>query len=125
MQALIGTHRAELLSLARGRGATGVRVFGSMRRGDASDNSDVDLVVTLAPGPVKTNEFTTTEGPLRVYSPCARAARHLNNRGGGQATKAGLAGVTSGRREVARQAQRLLWHDARRQPSVSRTAIQW
>ena len=29
---------------------TGIRVFGSMSRGDANDDSDVDLLVTLAPG---------------------------------------------------------------------------
>lgn len=29
---------------------TSVRVFGSMSRGDADDDSDVDLLVTLAPG---------------------------------------------------------------------------
>ena len=28
----------------------GVRVFGSMSRGDGGDDSDVDLLVTLAPG---------------------------------------------------------------------------
>jgi hypothetical protein len=50
MHPLIETHRAELLALARRRGVTGVRVFGSMSRGDGSDNSDVDLLVTLAPG---------------------------------------------------------------------------
>ncbi len=50
MNTLIETHRAELLALARRRGVTGVRVFGSMSRGDGSDNSDVDLLVTLAPG---------------------------------------------------------------------------
>jgi uncharacterized protein len=50
MHALIETHRAELLALARRRGVTGVRVFGSMSRCDGSDNSDVDLLVTLAPG---------------------------------------------------------------------------
>lgn len=37
MHALIETHRAELLALARRRGVTGVRVFGSMSRGDGSD----------------------------------------------------------------------------------------
>jgi predicted nucleotidyltransferase len=47
---LIETHRAEQLALARRRGVTGVRIFGSMSRGDGSDNSDVDLLVTLAPG---------------------------------------------------------------------------
>ena len=50
MHALIETHRAELLALARRRGVTGVRIFGSMSRGDGSNNSDVDLLVTLAPG---------------------------------------------------------------------------
>ena len=50
MHALIETHRAELLALARKRGVTGVRVLGSMSRGDGSDNSDVDLLVTLSPG---------------------------------------------------------------------------
>lgn len=50
MHPLIDLHRAELLALARKRGATGVRVFGSMSRGDSSGNSDVDLLVTLAPG---------------------------------------------------------------------------
>lgn len=50
VHALIKTHRAELLALARRRGVTGIRVFGSMSRGDSDDNSDVDLLVTLAPG---------------------------------------------------------------------------
>lgn len=50
MHPLIETHRAELLALARSRGVTGIRVFGSMSRGDATDQSDVDLLVTPAPG---------------------------------------------------------------------------
>ena len=53
MHPLIETHRAELLAMARRRGVTGVRVFGSMSRGDGSDTSeasDVDLLVTLTPG---------------------------------------------------------------------------
>lgn len=50
MHPLIETHRAELLALARKRGVTGVRIFGSMSRGDGTDQSDVDLLVTLAPG---------------------------------------------------------------------------
>lgn len=50
MHPLIETHRAELLALARRRGVSGVRVFGSMSRGDSRDDSDVDLLVTLAPG---------------------------------------------------------------------------
>ncbi len=53
MHPLIETHRTELLALARRRGVTGVRIFGSMSRGDGADateQSDVDLLVTLAPG---------------------------------------------------------------------------
>ena len=50
MHPLIETHRAKLLDLARKRGVVGIRVFGSMSRDDANDESDVDLLVTLAPG---------------------------------------------------------------------------
>lgn len=50
MHALIASHREQLLSLARRRGVTSVRVFGSMARGEDREDSDVDLLVTLAPG---------------------------------------------------------------------------
>ena len=50
MHPLIETHRDELLSIAHRLGVVDVRVFGSMARGDANDESDVDLLVTLAPG---------------------------------------------------------------------------
>lgn len=50
MHALIETHRRELRELAQRRGATSLRVFGSMAHGGAREDSDVDLLVTLAPG---------------------------------------------------------------------------
>ena len=52
MHPLILAHRAQLLSLARLRGVTSVKVFGSMGRGegDRDGDSDVDLLVTLSPG---------------------------------------------------------------------------
>ena len=50
MHPLIEAHRADLLALARKRGVTAVRVFGSMSRDDSTYSSDVDLLVTLAPG---------------------------------------------------------------------------
>ena len=50
MHALIETHRQQLRDLARLHGLGNVRVFGSMARGDADDNSDVDLLVTLPAG---------------------------------------------------------------------------
>ena len=36
--------------MARRRGIVSIRVFGSMARDEARDDSDVDLLVTLAPG---------------------------------------------------------------------------
>ena len=50
MHALLQIHREQLLALAHRRGMSNVRVFGSMGRGDAGSDSDVDLLVTLAPG---------------------------------------------------------------------------
>jgi predicted nucleotidyltransferase len=47
---LIETHRHEIRALAARRGIAEVRVFGSMARGDAGDESDVDLLVSLPPG---------------------------------------------------------------------------
>ncbi|MEO1063645.1 MAG: nucleotidyltransferase family protein [Actinomycetota bacterium] len=42
--------RAEILEAARRRGADDVRVFGSVTRGTAAADSDVDLLVSFAPG---------------------------------------------------------------------------
>ena len=39
--------RAELVGIAERHGASNVRVFGSVLRGDASAGSDVDFLVTL------------------------------------------------------------------------------
>ncbi|PIV73750.1 MAG: nucleotidyltransferase [Rhodocyclales bacterium CG17_big_fil_post_rev_8_21_14_2_50_68_7] len=50
MHPLIEAHRKELLALAAHYGATDVRLFGSMARGDADDTSDVDLLVRPLPG---------------------------------------------------------------------------
>lgn len=49
MHPLIDEHRAEILAIAKRHGLRDVRVFGSMARGDAGDDSDVDLLVTLPP----------------------------------------------------------------------------
>jgi predicted nucleotidyltransferase len=42
--------RSEIIELARARGASRVRVFGSVARGEAGEGSDVDFVVDLEPG---------------------------------------------------------------------------
>ncbi|MEA5558069.1 nucleotidyltransferase family protein [Nodularia spumigena] len=39
--------RDEIIETARTRGATRVRVFGSVARGDATENSDIDFLVDL------------------------------------------------------------------------------
>ena len=50
MHPLIQTHRSDILALAHHHGLRDVRLFGSMARDDSNDASDVDLLVTLAPG---------------------------------------------------------------------------
>jgi predicted nucleotidyltransferase len=42
--------RSEILRLAALHGATNVRVFGSVARGDADERSDVDLLVDMGSG---------------------------------------------------------------------------
>jgi uncharacterized protein len=49
MHSLIEQHREALRLLAQRHGASSVRVFGSMARGDAGRDSDVDLLVQLKP----------------------------------------------------------------------------
>jgi uncharacterized protein len=51
MVGLIRTKREQILRLARRHGVTEVRVFGSMARGDAGPQSDVDLLVDVGPDP--------------------------------------------------------------------------
>ena len=48
---LVRTKREQILRLAGKHGVTGVRVFGSMARGDAGPQSDVDLLVEVGPDP--------------------------------------------------------------------------
>jgi predicted nucleotidyltransferase len=42
--------REEILRLAERRGAHSLRVFGSVARGEANENSDLDLLVAWEPG---------------------------------------------------------------------------
>jgi predicted nucleotidyltransferase len=43
-------HREEILELAAQHGATDVRLFGSVARGDADELSDIDFLVRMIPG---------------------------------------------------------------------------
>jgi predicted nucleotidyltransferase len=47
---IIGEKRNEILKIASRHGAKDVRVFGSVARGDARPDSDVDFLVKLEPG---------------------------------------------------------------------------
>lgn len=47
---LVRRERRQIIELARKRGASNVRVFGSIARNDEKVSSDVDLLVDLEPG---------------------------------------------------------------------------
>jgi hypothetical protein len=50
LDALRAERREEILNLARRRGAHSLRVFGSVARGEANEDSDLDLLVAWEPG---------------------------------------------------------------------------
>ena len=43
-------HRTEIINLAHTRGAYNLRIFGSLARGEATTQSDIDILVDLEPG---------------------------------------------------------------------------
>jgi predicted nucleotidyltransferase len=47
---LLKTRRDEILAIAERHGASNVRIFGSVARGEAGPDSDVDLLVDLERG---------------------------------------------------------------------------
>lgn len=47
---LVKKNREAILRAAASRGATNVRIFGSVARGEAGPESDVDVLVDLMPG---------------------------------------------------------------------------
>ena len=50
LNSLLKSRREEILSIAARHGARNVRVFGSVARGEAGENSDIDLLVELDQG---------------------------------------------------------------------------
>lgn len=49
-QKLISQNREEILKIADKHGAYNVRLFGSVARGDATSQSDIDFLVNMKPG---------------------------------------------------------------------------
>jgi len=47
---LLQEKREDILHIAARRGASNVRIFGSVARGEADSKSDIDLLVDLEPG---------------------------------------------------------------------------
>lgn len=47
---LLAAKRDEILKLARSYGVQSIKVFGSVARGDDSDSSDIDFLVSLEDG---------------------------------------------------------------------------
>ena len=48
-QAIVLQHRDAILAIARRYGASDVRMFGSVARGDSTESSDLDLIVRFEP----------------------------------------------------------------------------
>lgn len=49
LRAALASRRVDVDALLKKYGAENLRIFGSVARGDASDESDLDLLVDLAP----------------------------------------------------------------------------
>lgn len=47
LQSVVRSNRAEVESVCRRYGASDVKIFGSVARGDAAPGSDIDLMVTI------------------------------------------------------------------------------
>lgn len=50
LEKLLKEKRQEIVALAAKRGATNIRVFGSVARGEADEQSDIDFLVDLEEG---------------------------------------------------------------------------
>jgi predicted nucleotidyltransferase len=72
IEELLKSKRQEILAIAARHGARNVRVFGSVARGEARPESDLDILVEMEPG-------TQLNGS---YSPYARSRRPPGPKGG-------------------------------------------
>ena len=49
-QKIIKEKRLEILKIAKNHGASNIRIFGSVARNEATNNSDIDFLMDLKPG---------------------------------------------------------------------------
>jgi len=47
---IVNRHREAIIKIAKRYGAHDIRIFGSVARGEASESSDLDLIVRFEPG---------------------------------------------------------------------------
>ena len=50
LEEVLATYKPEILRIAATHGARNIRVFGSVARGEAGDESDIDFLVDMEPG---------------------------------------------------------------------------
>ncbi|MCO6438036.1 MAG: nucleotidyltransferase family protein [Phycisphaerae bacterium] len=50
LEEVLAAHKSEILRIAANHGARNVRVFGSVARGEADADSDIDFLVDMEPG---------------------------------------------------------------------------
>jgi predicted nucleotidyltransferase len=62
-------HRRTILELATRHGARNVRVFGSIVRGDAQPNSDIDFLVEIESGRTLLDVIALEQDPRRAPRP--------------------------------------------------------
>lgn len=70
-------HRDEILRLARKHGAVRIRVFGSVRRREADESSDVDLLVDWRP---RTSLLATARFRVAVHELLGRKVDTVEER---------------------------------------------
>jgi predicted nucleotidyltransferase len=62
---VLRAHREEVLRISASYGVTDVHVFGSIARGEDTPQSDVDLIVTFAPGAMSLGDIVSLEDELK------------------------------------------------------------
>ena len=50
LKKLLLVNKTKIIEIAARHGASNIRIFGSIARGEADKNSDIDLLVTIEPG---------------------------------------------------------------------------